>query len=235
MSSLALHGTGVAITGASRGIGRAVAEAFLREGAQVVAMARAASHLDGLVAVAEELPGTLRACIGVDLADPASVATACEMTCTALPSIDVLINNAGILGRRAPLVATSPQEMQDAFAIHVTGPLGLVSGCRAHMPPGAVVINVSSGAAGRASWGAYGVSKAAMNALTIMLSDELRADGVRCIAINPGAVRTEMRRAAYPLEDPATLPAADSVVPAFLAIARGAPTSGVVEARTWTN
>ncbi len=235
MSSPSFDGKGVVITGASRGIGRALAEAFLGEGAQVVAMARAASHLDVLAAVAEELPGTLRACIGVDLANHGSVVAAANTTCQALGSIDVLINNAGILGRRVPLVATSPQEMQDAFAIHVTGPLGLVSGCRAHMPPGAVVINVTSGAAGRASWGAYGVTKAAMNALTIMLGEELAEDGVRCVAINPGAVRTEMRRAAYPLEDPATLPAADSVVQAFLAIALGAPTSGVVEARTWMN
>ena len=66
-----------------------------------------------------------------------------------------------------------------------------------------------------------------------MLDDELAARGVRCVAINPGGVRTDMRRAAYPAEDPATVPHPRSVVEPFVAIAAGARAGGVVEAREW--
>ena len=99
---------------------------------------------------------------------------------------------------------------------------------------GAVVINVTSGAAGRARWGAYGLTKAALNVATEMLADDLRGRGVRCVAINPGPVRTEMRHAAYPQEDPATVRHPRSIIEPFVAIAAGAPVEGIVEASEWT-
>ena len=235
MSPLRLDGVRAVVTGASRGLGRVIAEGYVREGATVVATARALEHLDALARGGEGAPGTLIRTVALDLADAGSVAAAAAASRAALGHIDVLVNNAGILGARVPLVEIAPDALAEAFAVNVVGPLGLVSGMLDAFADGAVIINVSSGAAGRAGWGAYGLTKAALNVMTEMLGEELRGRGVRCVAINPGGMRTDMRRAAYPSEDPGTVPQPTTVVEAFLAIAAGAPADGVVEARTWTS
>jgi NAD(P)-dependent dehydrogenase (short-subunit alcohol dehydrogenase family) len=234
MSPLRLNGLRAVVTGASRGIGRSVAEAYLREGAVVVATARELTHLDALARAAEALPGRLARTIVLELENPASVRAAADAARAELGRVDVLVNNAAILGERVPLTRTPGEDLIRVLAINVAGPVGLVAGLSAAFADGAVVINVTSGAAGRADWGAYGLTKAALNTATRMLEDELAARRVRCVAINPGGVRTEMRRAAYPAEDPATVPHPRTVVEPFLAIAAGAPASGVVEARAWT-
>ena len=233
MSPLRLDGLRAVVTGASRGIGRVIAETYLREGAVVVATARELAHLDGLAGAAEGLPGRLARTLALELEDPASVRAALAAARTELGRIDILVNNAAILGDRTPLTRTPGEDLIRALAINVAGPVGLVAALSEALTDGAVVINVTSGAAGRADWGAYGLTKAALNAATRMLDDELTVRGVHCVAINPGGVRTDMRRAAYPAEDPATVPHPRSVVEAFVAIAAGARAGGVVEAREW--
>ncbi len=235
MSPLRLEGVRAVVTGASRGLGRVIAEGYVREGATVVATARALAHLDAVTRGCDGAPGTLVRTVALELEDPDSVAAAAVACRAALGRIDVLVNNAGILGRRTSLLETAPNELTRAFAVNVVGPLGLVSGMMDGFADGAVIINVSSGAAGRAGWGAYGLSKAALNVMTAMLGEELRGRRVRCVAINPGGMRTEMRRAAYPSEDPQTVPHPRSVVEPFLAIAAGADAGDVVEARAWTS
>ncbi len=233
MSPLRLDGLHAVVTGASRGIGRAIAETYLREGAVVVATARELAHLDALTRAAEGLPGRLARTLALELEDPSSVRAAASAARTELGRIDVLVNNAAILGDRIPLTRTPGEDLIRALAINVAGPVGLVAGLSEALSDRAVVINVTSGAAGRADWGAYGLTKAALNTATRMLEDELAARGVRCVAINPGGVRTDMRRAAYPAEEPATVPHPRSVVEPFVAIAAGARAGGVVEAREW--
>jgi NAD(P)-dependent dehydrogenase (short-subunit alcohol dehydrogenase family) len=234
MSPLRLDGVRAVVTGASRGLGRVVAEGYVREGATVVATARTLAHLDGLGRACEGAPGTLIRAVALELAEPASVAAAAAACRAALGRIDVVVNNAGILGVRLPLLETPPEALAEAFAVNVAGPLGLVGGLADALADGAVIINVSSGAAGRSGWGAYGLTKAALNVMTQMLGQELAGRGVRCVAINPGPLRTDMRRTAYPAEDPATVPHARSVVGPFVAIAAGAEAEGFVEAREWT-
>jgi NAD(P)-dependent dehydrogenase (short-subunit alcohol dehydrogenase family) len=95
------------------------------------------------------------------------------------------------------------------------------------------VVNVTSGAAGRATWGAYAVSKLAIDGITGMLRRELAPRGLRCVAINPGPARTAMRAAAYPDEDPATVPHPSSLAEPFIAIAAGADPGPHVEASEW--
>jgi len=233
MSPPRLDGLRAVVTGASRGIGRVVAEAYLREGAIVVATAREAAHLDALARESESLPGRLARLIALELEDPAAVRAAADAARAALGRIDVLVNSAAILGERMPLTRTPGEDLVRALAINVAGPVGLVAGLAEVFSERAVVINVTSGAAGRADWGAYGLTKAALNTATRMLADELAGRGVRCVAINPGGTRTDMRRAAYPAEDPATVPHPRAVVEPFVAIAAGAPAAGVVEARQW--
>jgi len=233
MSPPRLDGLRAVVTGASRGIGRVVAERYLREGAVVVATARERAHLDALARAAEGLPGRLARTLALELEDPASVRAAATAARTELGRIDILVNNAAILGDRTPLTRTPGEDLIRALSINVAGPVGLVAGLAEALSSGAIVINVTSGAAGRADWGAYGLTKAAMNIATRMLEDELAGRGVHCVAINPGGVRTDMRRAAYPAEDPATVPHPESVVEPFVAIAAGARASGVVEAREW--
>lgn len=235
MSPLRLEGSRAVVTGASRGIGRAVAEAYLAEGAIVVATARDLAHLDALDRAAQALPGRLARMVVLDLEDPASVRAAAGAARAALGRVDVLVNNAAILGERVPLTRTPLEQLIRALTINVAGPVGVVGALAEAFSARALVINVTSGAAGRADWGAYGLSKDALNAATRMLEAELADRGVRCVAINPGPVRTEMRRMAHPDEDPATVPHPRAVTEPFVAIAAGAPARGVVEARAWTD
>ncbi len=96
------------------------------------------------------------------------------------------------------------------------------------------IINVTSGAAGRAGWGAYAVSKLGLEGVTTMLREELADRRIRCVAVNPGPVRTEMRAAAHPGEDPATVPHPSTVVEAFIAIAAGADPGPRIDAAQWS-
>ena len=101
------------------------------------------------------------------------------------------------------------------------------------MAEGGAIVNVTSGAAGRPTWGAYAISKLAIDGITGMLREELDDRGLRIVAVNPGGLRTAMRAAAHPAEDPATLPHPSSVVEAFVAIAAGADPGPHVDAARW--
>ncbi|MFN8110233.1 MAG: SDR family oxidoreductase [Thermoleophilia bacterium] len=230
-----LEGVRAIVTGASRGVGRAVAEAYLAEGAHVLATARESSHLDGLAAAADAAGWGERLTPQVlDLADPASVDAAGAAARQALGACDVLVNNAGELGVRGPLLEAAPDLTRRVIEVNLTGTLRLTAAILPVMRRGSVIINVSSGAAGRADWGAYSVSKAGIEAATRMLREELADHDIRCVAVNPGGTRTAMRAAAYPLEDPATVPHPRVVVPLFVAIAEGLDPGWHVEAQQWT-
>jgi len=228
-----LPGVRAIVTGASRGVGRAVAEAFVAEGAHVVVTARAASHLDAFLRGATG-PGEAPVPVVLELGDPASVREAGRAAALALGRVDVLVNNAGLLGSRGPLEQIPPGELEDVVAANLVGTLRLTQAILPVMSHGGAIVNVSSGAAGRAGWGGYAVTKAAIDAATRMLREELADREIRCVAVNPGGTRTAMRAAAYPKEDPATVPHPRSVVPPFVAIAAGADPGWFVEARQWT-
>src|ERR671917_1244914 len=200
-----LRGKVVMITGASQGLGRALALACAQEGANLVLNSRNADSLDP---VAQEAEGA-----GVEvLAIPGDVSrsTHVEMLVSAAVErfgrIDVLVNNAGLLGPRVPIEEYPEDEWQWVLDANLTAPFLLSKAVIPHMPKGGSIINMTSGVSveGRPEWGAYSVSKFGLEGLTQILAAELKDRGIRVNSVDPGGMRTEMRAAAYPDEDPTT-------------------------------
>lgn len=221
-----LRGVRALVTGASRGLGRAVAGAFLVEGATVIGTAR---HPDP---AGPGWPAGVHP-VALDLADPARVDAAAQAALAVHGGLDVVVNNAGLLGIRAPLAGYPPDLWDELMAVNVTGTLRLTQRLLPGLADGGAIINVTSGAAGRAGWGGYSITKLALNAITTMLREELAPRRIRCVAINPGPARTEMRAAAYPEEDPATVPAPEELVEPFVAVAAGADPGPLIQAAEW--
>jgi len=227
-----MAGMRVVVTGASRGLGRALAEAFAAEGARLVVTATAVRRLEGTMSRVRERGAQVQG-VPLDLADPGSVQEAAAQTLAVLGRVDVVVNNASLLGARTP-IADYPAELWDAvMAVNLTGTVQWTSALIPAMSPGGAIINVTSGAAGRAGWGAYAVSKLGLEGVTQMLREELRDAGIRCVAVNPGPLRTAMRAAAYPDEDPQTVPHPSRVVAPFLAIAAGKDPGARIDAAEW--
>jgi NAD(P)-dependent dehydrogenase (short-subunit alcohol dehydrogenase family) len=220
------------VTGASRGVGRAIALAYAREGAALVVTGRSARGLEGVIRACREA-GASCAPVVLDLADPASVDHAADAAVAALGRVDVVVNNAGVLGSRRPLAEADPDEVGHVVAVNLAGTLRLTQRLLPHLADGGAVISVTSGAAGRARWAGYAVSKLGLEGMTAMLREELADRGIRAVAVNPGPARTDMRAAAHPGEDPATVPHPSALVEPFLAIAEGADPGPRVEAAEW--
>jgi len=214
-----LEGRLVLITGASRGIGRAVALACAEAGAELILTARTTGAL-------EELDDEIKARGGQ--------ATLVEMDVTDLPAIprlaaaiaerwgrlDGFVANAGQLGQMAPMAHSDPEIFERTLQVNLTS---VWHQLRAFDPllraaAAARVILVSSGAAqgARPYWGAYAVSKAGLEAMGRAWAAESEQTNMRINLLDPGAVATAMRAAAYPGEDPASLPTPQDIAPAFI-------------------
>ena len=220
------------MTGASRGLGRAVAEAFAAEGGRLVVTATRREHLDALVGRVGDAGGEAHP-LELDLGDTGAVRAAADEAVAVLGRVDVLVNNAGLLGELRPLADYPLDVWERVMAVNVTGALALIQGVLPAMSHGAAIVNVTSGAAGRPFRGAYSISKLALDGITGMLREELADRAIRCVGVNPGPTRTAMRARAYPDEDPATVPHPSSLVEPFLAIAAGADPGPHVEAAQW--
>ena len=200
-----LEGKVAMITGASQGLGRALALAFAREGAQVVINARSE---ESICPVAEEA-GSLGAevlALAADVSSSADVERLVGAATERFGHVDVLVNNAGVLGPRVPIEEYPEDEWRRVIDANLTGPFLVTKAAIPHMPDGGSIVNVVSGVSveGRARWGAYSVSKFGVEGLTKILAAELEERGIRANAVDPGGMRTEMRAAAYPEEDPMT-------------------------------
>jgi NAD(P)-dependent dehydrogenase (short-subunit alcohol dehydrogenase family) len=200
-----LEGKVAMITGASQGLGRALALAFAREGARVVINSRSEETIRPVAEEAESLGAEVLA-LAADVSRSADgerlVSTAAER----YGRIDVLVNNAGVLGPRVPIEEYPEDEWRRVIDANLTGPFLVTKAAIPHMPEGGSIINVVSGVSveGRAGWGAYSVSKFGVEGLTQILAAELEERGIRANAVDPGGMRTGMRAAAYPEEDPLT-------------------------------
>jgi NAD(P)-dependent dehydrogenase (short-subunit alcohol dehydrogenase family) len=210
------------VTGASAGLGRALAAALTARGWRLVADARDAGRLADAVATLPR-PDLVTAVPG-DVADPAHRA---DLVAAVGPRLDLLVHNASDLGPTPlPLLADlEPAQLQRVLAVNVVAPHALT---RALLPAlrtaSGTVLAISSDAAVEAypGWGGYGASKAALDRLTAVLAVE--EPGLRVHAVDPGDMDTAMHRAADP--DATGLPSPEAVVPALLRLVDERPASG---------
>lgn len=188
-----LEGKVVLITGASRGIGAAAARAFVAEGAHVGLAAR---ESPALAALAGEL-GDATTALSSDVADYAAVARAVDQLHALRGSVDILINNAGVIEPIAPIAEADPEAWARLIDINLTGAF---NGYRAVLPAmiaqgGGTILTIGSGAATNPleGWSAYCASKAGALMLTRIADIETRAKGIRAISLSPGTVATDMQ------------------------------------------
>ena len=218
-----LEGRVIAITGAGQGIGRAVALAAAAHGAQVVLIGRTVKKLEAVHTQITALGRAEASIAPLDL--ERALARDYDQLASAVESrygrLDGLVHNAGILGTLTPIEHYDVPTWCRVLHVNLTAAFALTQVLLPALlaAADASVIFTSSGVgrSPRAYWGAYAVSKAGIEALNRILADELESRGtVRVNALNPGAVRTAMRRAAYPAEDPNALPAPEDVVQPYL-------------------
>lgn len=209
-----LDGKVALVTGASRGLGFAAAVHLARAGAHIVATARTQGGL-------EEVDDAIRAAGSSATLVPMSITDfdAIDRLGAAIferwKKLDVLLGNAGTLGKLTPAPHMDPKMWDETLAINVTANYRLIRSLDPLLraaPQGRAVF-VTSGLAQKCLpyWGAYSVSKAALEALVKTYAGEVASTSLRVNCFSPGALRTKMRATAMPGEDPATLPAPEDV------------------------
>lgn len=218
------------ITGASRGLGLALARKLAEEGWNLVIDARG-EH--ALLAVATKLEKyTHLQAIAGDVSDPAHRQALAEAV-KDFGELDVLVNNASILGPSPqPVLLDYPLEvLEDVLRVNVLAPLGLMQTLQDQFRTGAVVINVTSDAGVEAyqGWGGYGASKAALEQLSAVLAAE--NPQLRIYWVDPGDMRTQMHQEAFPGEDISDRPLPAESVPGLLGLIYGNHPSGRYQAR----
>lgn len=230
-----LEGRIALVTGASHGIGRAVAKRFAAEGATVIATGRNVGAL-------EELDDEVRAAGGqlvllpLDLTVYEKIDAMGASIYERFGKLDILVGNAGLLGELAPVGHIDPGKFENTFAVNVTANFRLIRSLdpllRQSGSGRAMFVTSNASAKGRAFWGLYASTKAALEALVLSYAQEMENSDIRVNLINPGRIRTSMRAEAYPGEDPETLPTPESITDVFvdLAVAQCTKHAEIVDA-----
>lgn len=223
------------ITGGTRGLGHALVMRLAHSGTRVYTLARGRPALARLAkaAAGNDLP--IVPLLG-DVTDGAAIGRLVRRLAADRRRVHLMVHNAGRLGPRAPLADWPRREFERVMAVNVTAVQELTRRLVPRLDRGAVLAFVSSGVtdAPRTDWGAYEVSKVAMERLAAIYALELAPRGVRTVIVQPGAMRTRMRAAAYPLEDPASVRPPEAVADrllAALAVLPQEPTGRIVTLR----
>jgi NAD(P)-dependent dehydrogenase (short-subunit alcohol dehydrogenase family) len=200
------EGKGVVVTGASRGLGAALATKLAAEGARVVLVARAEEALEAVAARIRARGGEAYAVAG-DVGDAGATVRLAGTASALAGPIDVLVHNASTLGPDAlvPLFDTEPDDFVRTLHVNLVGPFRLTRALAGSMVlrGAGLVVHVSSDAAVSAypRWGAYGVSKAALDHLNRIWAAELEGTGVTFLSVDPGEMDTAMHAQAVPDAD----------------------------------
>lgn len=210
------------VTGASRGIGAAVARAFAREGAHTILVARTQGGLED-VDDAIRAEGGSATLLPADLADFDVIDRMAAAIYERFGRLDVVVCNHGILGPLTPMSHLDPKEWDRVMAANLTSCYRLIRATEPllRLSPAGRAIFVTSGASdGRhAYWAGYAVSKGALEVMVRTWAAELTNTSIKTNLINPGGTRTRMRAEAFPGEDPNTLPTPEQVAEAFIPLA----------------
>ena len=217
----AFAGRVILVTGATAGIGRAVARALVQHGATVILHGRNEQTLEALYQELKPLgPEPAVALLDLERAQGPQYQSLTSEIEARYGRLDGLLHNAAMLGDRSPIEHYDIGLWQRVLLVNLTAPFILT---RCLLPllrdsaDASVLFTTSSvGQRGRAYWGAYAVAKSGLEGLAETLADELESTAVRVNLINPGATRTRMRARAYPAENPETLPTPLSQTPPFL-------------------
>jgi len=211
------------VTGASRGIGAALALELAQAGSHVVAVARTVGGL-------EELDDRIKAAGGsatlvpLDVKDSDGIARLALALNERYGRLDVLVGNAGVLGPLSPLGHVEPKDWDNLFAVNVTANWQLIRTMDPLLKRSeagrAVFLTSAVAYMGRAYWGPYAASKAALDALVCAYAAECASTNVRVNLFGPGPTRTRMYASAFPGIDPLTLPAPEKVAKAILPLCR---------------
>jgi len=233
-----LSGRYALVTGASRGIGRAAALALAKAGAHVIILARSQGAL-------EELDDEIKAAggkaslIAVDLADYAALNQLAPALEDRFGKLDIFIGNAGVLGELCPITDIDKKTWDSTLGINFLANWQLTAVLdpllRQSDAARVVFVTTSTTESFKPFWGAYTVSKAAMEAMALTYAHEVEKTNIRVNLMNPGATRTQMRAKAMPGEDPSTLPPPDEVADLILEMASPAFTDNAtrINYRDW--
>jgi NAD(P)-dependent dehydrogenase (short-subunit alcohol dehydrogenase family) len=226
-----IQGQAALVTGASRGLGRALAEALAARGARVALVAREVGPLEDVVAGIRAQAGDAHA-IAADIADKQAIHRIAGQAAALVGDIGLAIHNASTLGPTPLrlLLDTECEDLEAVLAANLVGPFRLtkvLAGAMALRGVGTIV-HISSDAAVEAypRWGAYGVSKAAQDHLSRILAAELAETGVRVLAVDPGEMDTRMHAEAMPEADPTTLQRPSEVAAKLVALVESNVASG---------
>jgi NAD(P)-dependent dehydrogenase (short-subunit alcohol dehydrogenase family) len=217
-----LAGRVALITGASRGIGAAVAKAFAAEGAHVVLLARTVGGLEAVDDAIQAAGGTATL-LPMDLGKPDQIAAIGPSLAQKFKRLDILVANAGILGTLSPVAMSDPKIWENVFKINVLANYHLIRTLdpllRGSDAGRAIFVTSGAAHAHLPFWSAYAASKAALEEIAATYAEETAHSPLKVNVIDPGVMRTAMRAEAFPGEDPLKLPEPESVVERFIELA----------------
>ncbi|HTR16767.1 MAG TPA: SDR family NAD(P)-dependent oxidoreductase [Acetobacteraceae bacterium] len=222
-----LAGRVALVTGASRGIGAAVARELARRGAHVVLLARTQGGLEA-VDDAIRAEGGEATLLPLDLADEEQLDAIGPSLARRFGRLDILVHNAGVLGVLTPVGHITPKDWGRAVAVNLTASWRLIRTCgpvlQASDAGRAVFVTSRIAREPTAFWGTYGATKAGMENLVLAYAQETESTPLRVNLFDPGRTATRMRAAAFPAEDPSTLPRPEDVAPDLVALCLPAET-----------